>query len=264
MLDVENIDDLGICSEFFARLPTRDVIFTEVGRYAPLLERPVIQAQQAYLLHHDVRFIVIPGDLMRNSHSGHTPSTLLGGFYQLIAATGPAGLFARTPLDGSAYRSDVRLFTENLAHPANAEAVQRDGHTLDPAEIRREYAFLFQESGAIAQDGVIEVVMAKHDTAVTGFYVDRVVARQPASLVWQLVSESGAVLLERRVQLLPDIPQRLMEALPYTVASTRFRLAVTGTSDAAPLAISDLRVLGQSRELQAFVRQHLSPNAVDQ
>jgi hypothetical protein len=35
MLDLENIDELGICSRFYAQLPTRDVFFTEVGRYAP-------------------------------------------------------------------------------------------------------------------------------------------------------------------------------------------------------------------------------------
>jgi hypothetical protein len=36
MLDAENIDDLGICSRFYAELPTRDVFFTEVGRFMPL------------------------------------------------------------------------------------------------------------------------------------------------------------------------------------------------------------------------------------
>ena len=60
LLDVENIDDLGICSAFIAKLPTTDVYYTAVGRYSPVTNTPILRTAHAYLLHHDVRFLITP------------------------------------------------------------------------------------------------------------------------------------------------------------------------------------------------------------
>ena len=50
MLDLDNIDNLGLCSRFFADVPTTDVYMTEVGRFEPPTNRPVHRAGEAYLL----------------------------------------------------------------------------------------------------------------------------------------------------------------------------------------------------------------------
>ena len=65
MLDLENVDDLGICSYFVARLPTTDVFYTGVGRYSPLNNDPVVRTAHAYLLYQDVQFILTPRDLLK-------------------------------------------------------------------------------------------------------------------------------------------------------------------------------------------------------
>ncbi len=72
MLDLDNVDDLGICSRFYAELPTTDVWFTEVGRYAPLTDRRSLRATDAYLLYRDVPFVMVRDDLIRNANDGQS------------------------------------------------------------------------------------------------------------------------------------------------------------------------------------------------
>ena len=51
MLDVNNIDDLGICSRFPADVPSTDIYFTEVGRYSPLTNKKTLRPVEAYFLY---------------------------------------------------------------------------------------------------------------------------------------------------------------------------------------------------------------------
>jgi len=258
MLDADNVDDLGICSEFYGQLPTRDVIFTEVGRYAPLLERPVIEATSAYLLYQDVRFIIVPGGLLRESHDGHTPDTLLGGHYRLIDATAAGGMYARDS-DNFEYRSNIRLFTENLAHAANVDAVVENGRSIPLEERAVRYGFLKQAAGSFAFTGSeqLDVVFGDRDEDVTGLYIDRLVSDQPVTLTIQLRSVSGAVQFEMRSDLKPRIAQRIDQQFPYTAASARLTLLMTGPSTPVHVEIEDMRVLGQTKQLLAYIRRLL-------
>jgi hypothetical protein len=47
MLGARNIDDLGICTKFYAKLPTTDIVFTEAGRYSPLTGAAARRASDA-------------------------------------------------------------------------------------------------------------------------------------------------------------------------------------------------------------------------
>jgi hypothetical protein len=65
MLDLENIDDLGICSRFYADLPTTDTFYTEVGMYEPLTAGRVMHAGEAYLLYQNAQYLLVRSDLVR-------------------------------------------------------------------------------------------------------------------------------------------------------------------------------------------------------
>jgi hypothetical protein len=259
MLDADNIDDLGICSPFYGQLPTRDVIFTEVGRYAPLLERPVIEATSAYLLYQDVRFIIVPGGLLRTSHDGHVPDSLLGGHYRYIDSTAAGGMYARDA-GASDYQSNVRLFTENLAHAANVDAVVENGRAIPVEERAARFGFTRQEGGSLVFTGGherLDVSFGEHDEDVTHLYIDRLVSDQPVTLTIELGSVSGAVQFETRAELRPGIAQRIDLPLPYTAAAAHLTMIVTGPPGPTHVELDDLRVLGQSKQLLAYVRRHL-------
>jgi hypothetical protein len=117
MLNLENIDNLGICSRFYAHLPVRDLFFTEVGHYAPLRANPSIGAEEAYLLYQDVPFVIQRGDLLRAANSGRTPPELMGGYYLLLVRTvGQRRHLRANQRDASNGRSPA-VFRE-LAHTA--------------------------------------------------------------------------------------------------------------------------------------------------
>jgi hypothetical protein len=136
MLDLENIDELGICSRFYAQLPTRDVFFTEVGRYAPLTPKPIVEGTEAYLLHRDVQFVIQGIKLLRGANSGRVPEQLMGGYYTLVdTIEGSEAIYRRTERDASEYKREPRLFTENLAHAANVRQASLDGQPVPYRDI---------------------------------------------------------------------------------------------------------------------------------
>jgi hypothetical protein len=61
MLGACNIDDLGIVTKCYAKLPTTDMVFTEVGRHSPLTGRPVLTASETYTLSRAPRLLPRPG-----------------------------------------------------------------------------------------------------------------------------------------------------------------------------------------------------------
>ena len=78
MLDLHNIDNLGVATKFYAELPSTDVVFTEVGRYTTLTNTRSIRATDAYLLDPDVPF------LFAGYNSGLAPPELIDGYYRRI------------------------------------------------------------------------------------------------------------------------------------------------------------------------------------
>ena len=173
-----------------------------------------------------MRFIIVPGGLLRESHDGHTPDTLLGGQYRYIDSTAAGGMYARSS-DTSEYRSNIRLFTENLAHVANVEAVVENGRSIPLEERATRFGFLKQESGPLAFTGGAErldVAFGDRDEDVTHLYIDRVVSDQPITLTIQLRSGSGAVEFETRAELSPGVAQRISEQLSYTAAAAHLTL----------------------------------------
>ena len=82
----------------------------------PLREGHVIGATEAYLLHHDVQFIVQRNDLLSHANEDRIPPVLLGGYFVRDASSAFDTIYRRSDRSVSEFQRDPRLFTENLAH----------------------------------------------------------------------------------------------------------------------------------------------------
>jgi hypothetical protein len=257
VLDAENIDDLGICSSFVARLPTTDVFYTGVGRYSPLTDVPLLRAAHAYLLYQNVQVIVEPADLVVKANAGRVPDVVLDGAFQRVARLRDTVIYRRTDKPMDRFREDARSFTENLTHSSRIVAAAIDGRRLADKDIGPELAFLRELgwSRTFERSLSIELTFAAHDELVTRLYIRGISTDAPATLSAVLTSESGREVFrtERAIG-----PQDVSVLLPVTegAGASHLVLAVTGAGSNR-LAITDLRLEGQSAALGRYVRHSL-------
>ena len=257
LLDADNIDDLGICSKFYAKLPTTDVFFTEAGRYAPLREGPVIGATEAYLLHHDVRLIVQRNDLLRHANEGGIPPVLLGGYFVRDASFAFDTIYRRSDRTASEFQRDPRLFTENLAHTSHVTTATLDGTPLGshPASLE------FLRSGAarltVNPTTSVEVGFGETDKTVFALGVNRLTADREVRLVIELRSQTGAVVFSTAIDVPKAGPRAVAMRLTPPVNASRLHLSFS-SNERARVRIEDLRVLGQSALLADYIHRTLS------
>ena len=231
--------------KFYAKLPTTDVFFTEAGRYVPLREGPVIGATEAYLLHHDVRFIVQRNDLLRHANEDRIPPVLLGGYFVRDASSAFDTIYRRSDRDASEYQRDPRLFTENLAHTSHVAMATLDGRPLGshpkgagvPARWRGPpHRGPDHERGRGVRRDRPNRVRRRRQPA----------HRQPAgAAVIELRSQTGAVVFSTAVGLPKAEPRSVAMRLTPPVNASRLHLSVT-SDERARVWIEDLRVLGQT------------------
>jgi hypothetical protein len=118
LLDVENVDMLGLTSRFVGSAPTADAILTDVGRYYPLTPEPPHHAVHAYLVYREPDLIVVRSTWMRGANGGRVPDAILGGHYRAEKQTSSFVIYRRTEQPIEARRLRNHGFLENLAHPA--------------------------------------------------------------------------------------------------------------------------------------------------
>lgn len=146
LLRAENVDMLGLTSRFVGSLPSRDAVFTDVGRYYPLTAEPAHHAVHAYLLYREPRLVIVRHSWMRTANNGHLPPEILEGRYGLAAETASFAIYGRRePEAGAGIRAD--RFLENLAHPAYARRVSVDGRVVLPERVFEEVPSLWQGRG---------------------------------------------------------------------------------------------------------------------
>lgn len=261
ILDVDNIDDLGIVSKFEADLPTTDVYYTEVGRYTPLTDTPVITAAHAYLLYRHTRMIISRTDLLTRANGGHIPSMLLDGYYRLVAvdASGANALYERTDKRADAYRRDPTLFRQNLAHFSRVRRVDWDGRTLDDSEVGPALPFLRWQTGKVHVHGStrIAVRFADHDEDVYALYAAGLWTDGGAvGLTLTLYNEQGRPVA--RVAAQPDAsPAPELQRFDHAVRARTIGIEAFAADGDADLFIKDLEVSGQSAVLKAYVNRML-------
>lgn len=257
MLALENIDDLGICSTFVARLPTTDVYYTGVGRYSPLTNAPVIRTAHAYLLYQNVQFIVTPMDLLASANGG-VPEFLLDGAFQRVPldelrdmviyrrTTKPIDRFARDPL----------AFTENVAHYSRVLSAAIDGRALAADEFGIRLPFLREQEWIHDFNGslTIDVTFAREAEVVTTLYIGRVAGSAPATLIVSLRDAAGREVYHTERPVDDGAPVTL--ALPSGTRAAAVSLAVHAAGP-LHLVLRDVRLEGQTEALRAYVLRNL-------
>lgn len=261
MLNLTNIDDLGICSKFYAELPTTDVFFTEVGRYAPLSNRRAIGAAHAYLLHENVQFVISRTDLLRGANDNQLPRSLLGGYYELVA-TDPSGdnaVYRRTDWPAGRYATDPSAFYENLAHVSHLRQVSIDGIAVPSAEFGSRLPFLRERRGLLSfnRSLTLNAVFSSRDVRVSELSIERIDADRPITLTMELWSAAAGLVARRRIEV-GGGPQAVQEGIPGGVGANRIVLQFTSDSGEETRAwVDDLRVQGQTQALHDYIERKL-------
>ncbi len=262
MLDLDNIDNLGLCSRFFADMPTTDVYMTEVGRFEPPTNRPVHRAGEAYLLYREPKFLMYPSDLVRNANDNVLPAELLGGYYRFLFLDSVERnvVYVRTDRSVKAFRTEPRRFLENLAHVSHIRQAIVNGGSVARQSVHRAFPWLREGMARITVAGrySADMTFAESDEAVYEVHVDMLQASQPLTVQVSLQDSSGVVAYAGAVVLEANRAQGLHALLPQAVYARRLHVeATTAGGGSARLSISDLRVQGQTRALATYIHRTL-------
>ena len=257
MLDLENIDDLGICSGFVARLPTTDVYYTGVGRYSPLTNEPVIRTAHAYLLYQNVQFLVTPMDLLLKANHGRVPEFLLDGAFRRADALHDNVIYRRTDKPIDRFAHDPLAFVENVAHYSRVLGAAIDGRRLNENEIGPRLPFLRELGSVQGFDRMrsIDVTFATSDEPVTAVYIGAVGASAPAALTVALSDAAGQTVYRSDIALDAQ-DRRILLPLPTGTQAARLSLAVRA-GGRTELRLTDVRLEGQTAALRQYLRRTL-------
>jgi hypothetical protein len=262
MLDLENIDDLGICSRFYAELPTTDTFFTEVGKYQPLTAGRVMRAGEAYLLYQNAQYLLVRSDLLRAANGEHLPASVLDDYYELLARddVGNNAIYRRTTRPAERFRESANAFLENLAHVSYLTAAVVDGEPVS----RRSYVarFPYLHDGQAMVDFTratsLQFDFGRGDEPARHVSVRSVSVSEPATLVLALRSDNVVVWTET-VDLDAGQAKGLWFDLPDGTRASSFELRLTAAnSRPATVKLTDVRVLGQTARLSTFIASRLT------
>ena len=260
LLDLENIDDLGICSRFVARLPTTDVTFTRVGRYSPLRDRPVLFAAHAYVLYHDVRYLISRTNLLRSANGGRIPDLLLGGHFRLLLTDGSRenAVYERTATSTIPYRRDASLFTENLAHTSRLVRASVNGQAVAAASVAERFGFLRERSETLTFENAaqLDLQFADADEDVFTVYIGGVTASAPSTMTLSFLGGDGVQAARREIEIGPA-GRAILERFEPGVRARTLSVRLSAPGRTAKVTIADLHVRGQSAALRDYVRENL-------
>jgi hypothetical protein len=262
MLDLNNIDDLGICSRFHADVPTTDLYFTEVGRYAPLTNKWTLRPAEAYLLYQNARFVLARTDILWRANHDTIPHALFGGYYELVGIDGEGtnAIYRRTDRPATEFATSPHMFVENVSHVSYVRDARVDGEQLDPRDFVRRLPFLRDEGERLSFTGHLEIALtfSTHDEQVNGISIEEVRVNQPTTLQLSLFALSGQMITRDSIELEPDRPRPIwIEARAGTAANRVTIDFTTAPGLSVSARISDLRVMGQRRALESYISQQL-------
>ena len=260
MLDVNNIDDLGICSRFYAELPTTDLFFTEVGRYAPLTDTHELRVSQAYLLYDNAQYVLSRTDILLRANGDHVPSTLFGGYYQLVELDRDRqnAIYRRTSKPADEYQSEPTAFTENVAHVSYLRRASIDDAAVPASEYQTRLKFLHDQTSELAFAGTLTVDLdfAPEDEFVREVTVESVRVTEPATLTITLIGAGNLVVHEATFSLERDHATEIESIVPGGAHARRLTLQLTAAGPAHAW-VTDLRVQGQTPDLERYIAGRL-------
>lgn len=255
MLDLQNLDDLGVTSRFFAALPTGDVTFTEVGRYHALTNRPPLRAGLRYLVHREPRYLISWRHLIANANGSRVPPELLGGHFRLVLESAFQVVYERT---GPAPPFEPDDFVENIAHPARHRRASLRGSAVPRAAVRERLPFLTSESADYDLSDPLTVEVHLDGSPVYEIWIDRLSADKAVDITLTLHGAAGQPVFRDRVRVGPDMPLRYHREIDQGPAGAVFTLAATPANPGgARLTINDVRVLGQPPDLREHIEEEV-------
>jgi len=258
LLDLENVDDLGICSKFVAELPTTDVYYTTVGRYSPLNNQPVLRTAQAYLLHQDVQFVITPTDLLTKANGGVVPPRILDDLFERVAidASGANAIYRRTAKTADRYRRDPDSFTENVAHATRLIQASLDGHVVPSDRYGADLPFLREQSATRPVTGnmSLDLRFARRDERLDSLFVGLVSSRLPATMTVTVFNERGGATARLAIPL-PAGDSSVFQPFAPGVSGVAVSVRIDVPPGEDRIAIADLRLLGQSSALRDYLRR---------
>jgi len=262
MLKLHNIDDLGICSKFYARLPTTDVVFTDVGRYAPLTDKRAMHASDAYLLYREPKYVIVPTVMLRSANQDRVPETLIYDYYRLlfVDAADKNAVYVRTTESVREFKTGPTRFLENLAHVSRVKRAVINGRTLDPEAHGPELPYLREQTARFTVHGAYhaDLQIADGDEDVHEIHMDEIWASEPITVGVTLRSADGHVVFTKRF----DIEARQLgdyrRTLPDGMEAASLSLEIIGPAATdTRVRLGDVRLQGQSDELAAYLDQTL-------
>jgi hypothetical protein len=262
MLKLHNIDDLGICSKFYAKLPTTDVTFTDVGRYAPLTDRRAMRASDAYLLYREPEFLIVPTVMLRSANHDLVPDALLDGAYQLsfIDAVDKNAVYKRTLKSVQRFKREPTWFLENLAHVSHVTRARINGQTVDPDDEGPALPYLREQTARFTVHGAYraEVQIAEQNRTVREIHVNELWASQAVTVGITLRSTEGDTVFQEQFDLQPRQLGDYRAALPDGSQAASFAIEITAPpGEDTRVRVGDVRVQGQSPELAAYLERML-------
>jgi hypothetical protein len=267
MLDVRNIDDLGLVSPFVAALPTTDVVYTEVGRYVPLTNAPVVEAAHAYVQHLRPQYIFAAAGLMRSANHGQTPARILGNRYRFVLSDdeGLTDFYERTdvPLEKFDHRDS---FLENIIHISYLGEAQIDGQTVAPEDFSRVFPYLYGGGSGqtITGDRFIRLVFSKKNIPVMQLFAGTMLVDRPATVTFTLWGADGRRRNVETIVLRDRSPRRVFEKLPKGLEASILTIEIKPDSrQPTTIVLDDVRLQGQRPELTRYLERML-PNLIDE
>jgi hypothetical protein len=263
MLDLDNLDDLGVCSRFVADMPTTDVAFTQVGRYSPLTNEPAIRAAHAYLLYLEPRLLITRGDLVRAANGGHAPQYLLQNRYRAVhyESNGDNVVYVRTDVPVTPFQTDARAFTENLAHVSSIRHAWLQHERLPAAQYLDRLPYLADGTTLIEfrDSYAIDLTFDAADTDVDALHFAYLLSTSPLTMRVQLQRHDGHIVFRDETQLAANVGTSYHRVMPTPTSGMALSVQFTGPPGTpVHLTLHDLRVEGQRPALAAHVARFLS------
>jgi hypothetical protein len=254
MLGARNIDDLGICTKFYAKLPTTDVVFTEVGRYSPLTPRPVLRAGDAYTLTRAPRLLLAPVGNIRSANGGRVPETVLGGGYHLLFSTSAVAAYG--PTDSTSAVCNPCRYLENLVHISYLKRAVVGDRMLDASEYRTALPFLYSRPARVTFDDryAAEFVFGSADEDVYELHIGSIRSASDAQVVMTLFDTARRAVFRERLALTARQERDLHLDLGSGLKAASLAISIVpDTPGSQAVDLDDVRVQGQSAALKRFL-----------
>ena len=262
LLDVENIDMLGLTSRIIGAMPTGDAVHTDVGRYYPLTHRPAYNAVHAYLVWREPQFIVVRRSWMATANGGRVPESILNGHYTAAAGTPRFAVYRRSSQPLNALRTRRTGFLENLAHPAYAERISINGLRQRLETAQEQLRFLWQGGG---DDILAAPAWHLHIDTRGEERVHEVLfeATAPAEALTIRITLSGAGAARtwrRDFDAPAGQPIRIWETSADPIPTDRMDIQVVSPAGTpVRLHLAALRVMGQTDRLRRHLERERLP-----